>query len=148
MSSYSEFAKQFIGARQGSRKHKNIIDFYNANIKPLPRGYKVTYLDNWCATFVSYILFNCGCRKKGVYECGAERMKRNMKKYLLEDKTKGKKDCIIFFDWQCNGWSDHVGIIDHVDDKYYYTIEGNKSKMVGTRKILKTSKYISGVAKV
>lgn len=148
MTSYSEFAKQFIGTRQGSRKHKNIIDFYNANIKPLPRGYKVTYLDNWCATFVSYILFNCGCRKKGVYECGAERMKRNMTKYLLEDQTKGKKDCIIFFDWQCNGWTDHVGIIDHVDSNYYYTIEGNKARAVGTRKILKTSKYISGIAKV
>lgn len=143
---YSEYALQFVGVKQGSTKHKKIVDKYNT-IKPLPRGYHVKYTDNWCATFVSFVLYNVGCKHK-VFECGAERMLKKCSKYLLDDTAKGKPDDIIFYDWQCDGWSDHVGIIYQITKTSYYVVEGNKNKRVETRKISKKSKSIRAIARV
>lgn len=143
---YSDYASLFIGVKQGSNKHKLIVNRYN-EITPLPRGYKVKYSDNWCATFVSFILVSCGCTKK-VFECSAERMFRKMKKYQIEDNTKGKSNDIIFYDWDKNNWSDHVGIIQRTSGHYYYVIEGNKSKAVGVRKINKTSQSIKAICRL
>lgn len=141
----SEYASLYVGVKQGSKKHKYIIDTYNS-IKPLPRGYKVKYSDNWCASFVSFVLYQTGYKK--YFECGAERMHQKMKKALIEDKTKGKANDIIFYDWNNNAWCDHVGIIQTVTPKYYYVIEGNKDKKVGVRRILKKSKSIQSVAHI
>lgn len=145
---YSKYALQFVGVKQGSTKHKKIIDTYNT-IKPLPRGYKVKYTDNWCSTFVSFVLKSCGC-KKNVYECGAQRMKLKCDKLkkTLKDTTTGKTDDIIFYDWNGDNWSDHVGIIYKVDKKYYYVVEGNKNRRVETRTISKKSTKIEAIARV
>lgn len=145
---YSEYALQFVGVRQGSTKHKKIVDTYNT-IKPLPRGYRVKYTDNWCATFVSFVLFKIGCKKK-VFECGAQRLKLkcDKTKCTIEDKTKGKKDDLIFYDWNKDGWGDHVGIIYKTDKSCYYVVEGNKNKRVETRKISRKSCSIEAVARV
>lgn len=145
---YSEYAALFIGVKQGSTKHKKIIDTYN-QIKPLPRGYKVKYTDNWCAAFVSFILKSCGC-KKNVFECGAQKMCDRFKKLklLLEDITKGKANDIIFYDWQNNNWIDHVGIISNTSGNYYDVIEGNKNKRVETRHVKKTDPHIIAIGRI
>lgn len=143
---YSEKAGQYIGVRQGSKKHKHIIDTYN-QITPLPRGYRVTYTDNWCATFVSFVLKICKCRKK-VFECSAQRMMLKCKKYLIDDNTKGCVNDIIFYDWDSNNWCDHVGIISNTDGRYYKVIEGNKDKKVGVRIISKKSRDIYAIARL
>ena len=145
---YSEYALQFVGVKQGSTRHKRLVDDYNM-IKPLPRGYRVKYSDNWCATFVSFILKRCGC-KKNVFECGAQRMRAKCikLKLMLDDITKGKANDIIFYDWNGDAWTDHVGIIYKSDKSYYYVVEGNKNKRVETRKISKKSKSIEGIARI
>lgn len=143
---YSDYARQFIGVKQGSTKHKKILSVYNS-ITPIPRGYKVKVSDNWCATFVSFVLYSCGCKHK-VFECGAQRMLDKCKKYLLDGTTKSKPNDIIFYDWQHDGWCDHVGIIQFVQGNYYVVIEGNKNKRVETRKISKKSKDIKAIARV
>ena len=66
---YSEFAKKYLGVIEGDSKHKFIIDEYN-KIDPLPRGYKMTYSDAWCAAFVSFVLSKCN-PKYNVYEVTA-----------------------------------------------------------------------------
>ena len=45
--------ESWVGWSESNGKFKKIIDIYN-NHKPLPRGYKVKYTDEWCATTVSY----------------------------------------------------------------------------------------------
>ncbi len=45
-------AQQWVGLNENDGSFKPIIDIYNAD-KPLARGYKVKYTDEWCATFVS-----------------------------------------------------------------------------------------------
>lgn len=145
---FSKYAQLYIGVKQGSKKHKFIVDFYNT-IKPLPRGYRVKYTDNWCATFVSFVLKSCGVTKD-VFECGAQKMYDKFKsnKLIIKDKTKGKTNDIIFYDWQNNNWIDHVGIISKVTTSNYLVIEGNKSKQVGTRTIKRDSDLITGIGRI
>lgn len=145
---YSDYAAKFIGVKQGSTKHKYIINEYN-KIRPLPRGYKVKYYDNWCATFVSFVLYKCGCRRN-VFECGAHKMRDKCRKlkYILPDKTTGKKNDIIFYDWNGDDWIDHVGIIQKVSKDTYTVIEGNKNKAVGIRTIKKGSSSIEDIARI
>lgn len=131
MKSLSETAMRFIGARQGGAQHRAIIDDYNT-IKPLPRGYRVTYHDNWCATFVSDMIKRAG-GDTSLAECSANRLREKMKKYQTSDK--GKKDDIIFYDWNGDKWSDHVGIIVSENNGVYKVVEGNKNKAVGYRYI-------------
>lgn len=149
MNSFVDYAKKYIGVVQGSAKHKQIINAYNNEVKPLPRGYKVKAWDNWCATFVSFVMKRCGV-VTNVYECSAQRMKDRFakNKLIVPDKTKGQKNDIIFFDWDGKGWTDHVGFIEKTDKNYYYTIEGNKSKKVGHRKISKKSDDITAIGRV
>lgn len=144
----SSYAHSFVGVKQGSSKHKKIIDSYNT-IRPLPRGYKVKYTDNWCAAFVSFIMYKCSMGS-GLYECGADKMRSKFKskKLLISDLTKGKKNDIIFYDWNNDKWSDHVGIIYKTDKSYYYVVEGNKDKKVGIRTIKKTSSTIFAIGRV
>lgn len=143
---YSELAMKYKGVVQWSRKHKNIIDYYNENVKPLPRGYKVSYNDSWCATFVSFILAHFKTVNPP-YECSANRMWEKCKKNKQIVK-KPRVDDVVFYSWNCNGYINHVGIIAKVDADYITVIEGNKSRKVDTRTIRKDSMYIQGFARV
>lgn len=142
---YKDYAMNFKGCKQGDKKHKQIVDGYN-KIKPLPRGYKVKYNDSWCATFVSFVMSKCGA-KKAPYECSAPRMYNIAKKNKQVVKTPKPND-LIFYDWNGDNSIDHVGVIYKVDNKYIYTIEGNKHEKCDTRKISKNSDFIYGFARV
>ena len=37
---------------------------------------------------------------------------------------------IIFFDWEGDGVTDHVGIVERVENGYVYTVEGNSGDSV------------------
>lgn len=142
---FSDIAKQFVGAMENSTIHHNIVDAYNM-IKPLPRGYKVSYNDPWCAVFVSAVL-SCFKCVKPPYECSANIMWTKCKINKQVVKTP-KKDDLIFYSWKCNGTANHVGIISKVEKNVIYTIEGNKSNRVDTRRILKSNIYILGYARI
>lgn len=137
---YSSFAKKYIGIKQGSADHKDIIDGYN-KIRPLPRSYKVTYNDSWCAAFVSYVLKMCNA-KNPPYECSCYYMKQ-LAISNNQIVTSPKVNDLVIYDWNNNGTLDHVGIISKISGNMLTVIEGNKSKCVGTRNILKTSKDIN-----
>ena len=47
-------AVAFLGTNERDGSHRQIIDIYNS-ISPLPRNYKMTYTDPWCAAFVSVV---------------------------------------------------------------------------------------------
>lgn len=139
MKTFSEFALEFVGIKQGSKKHKQIVDGYNT-IKPLPRGYKVKYTDSWCATFVSYVMLMCG----GVnppYECSCYYMNKLATTNKQIVKTPKPNDLIIY-DWKNDSTLDHVGIIVSVDGNILKVVEGNKSKQVGVRYINKNNPEI------
>lgn len=143
--SYSDLALSFEGVKQNSKKHKNIVDSYN-KIEPLPRGYKATYTDSWCAIFVSYILHESGA-VNAPYECSVPVMYATAKaKNQIVNNP--EIDDLIIYDWKNDGTLDHVGIIFDIDDNYIYVIEGNKSKAVGRRKVKRNSDEIHAFIRV
>ena len=71
--------REYKGAQKGGAKHKYLIDTYNS-ITPLPRGYKMTYTDAWCAATVSAIGYLCGLQDYIFPECSCSQMIKLYKK--------------------------------------------------------------------
>lgn len=109
----------------------------------------------WCAIFICWLFCQAeiiGPKKARVF-LGCPAPKNNcaagvpyLWQYLKArkwqvDKKAGQKGDIIFFNAKCS----HVGIIEKVDDKKYYTIEGNKSNMVKRCSYSRTSSTIYGL---
>lgn len=143
---YSEYAKKWIGSNEGGKQHKYIIDWYNSHIKPLPRNYKVSYKDSWCAAFVSFVLGHCD-PVNPPYECSVTRMYDKAVKHGQIVKNP-KVDDIVIYDWGANGTKDHVGIICKIKGDILYVTEGNKNDTVGIREISKHSRYIYAYIRV
>jgi hypothetical protein len=91
----------------------------------------------WCACFVSWCAEMCGYIEAGILpkfagcDIGVGWFKRNGQ-WQDGGYTPAPGD-IIFFDWNGNGSSDHVGIVERVDDEFVYTIEGNTSDSCARR---------------
>lgn len=142
----------WLGAKQGDKVHKQIIDIYNS-YKPLPQGYKVKYTDAWCATTVSAAAIACNYTAIIPVECSCNRMISLLKKigiWVEDDSYIPQMGDIIFYDWQDSGngdnvgSSDHVGYVEKVEDGVITVIEGNISKSVGKRTIKVNGRYIRG----
>ena len=126
-----ETARSYIGVAEGSAAHKAIIDKYNT-IKPLPRGYRATYMDAWCAVFVSFCALMSGVVLP--YECGCQEMYKAFPDKRGRAATPGL-GWVIFYDWQGDGHTEHVGIVESVKDGVITVIEGNHNDAVGRRQI-------------
>ena len=126
-----ETARSYIGVTEGSAAHRAIIDKYNT-IKPLPRGYRVTYMDAWCAVFVSFCALISGTVLP--IECGCQEMYAAFPAKKSRTATPGL-GWIIFYDWNQDGHTEHVGIVESVKDGVISAIEGNHNDRVGRRQI-------------
>lgn len=145
-------AKKWLGRKEANGTHKLIIDVYNSH-KPLARGYKVKYSDEWCATFVSAVAIKCGFTEIIPTECGCEPMIKLFKKlgcWKESDERTPNPGDIIFYDWDDNGRgdnkgnSDHVGIVEKVTGDTIVVIEGNKGEAVARRYIAVNGRFIRG----
>ncbi|MCL2045713.1 MAG: CHAP domain-containing protein [Oscillospiraceae bacterium] len=150
-------AKAWLGAAQGFEKHKEIIDTYN-KFSPLPRGYKVTYLDAWCATYVSAVAMMLGWTDIIPPECSCGHMVDLFRKHPLSrweesDSYVPQIGDIVMYWWadganyattDATGWPDHVGIVSEVSGNSLTVIEGNYSRSVKERKIEVNGRYIRG----
>lgn len=142
-------ARSWIGCKESDGTHHKIIDTYNAH-KPLARGYAVTYKDSWCATFVSACAIKTGMTDIIPIECSCPRMISMDKEkgiYTAGNKTSLKAGDILFYDWQSDGTSDHVGIVEQVAGGKIIVIEGNYKDSVGRRVIDVGHKDICGFAR-
>lgn len=114
-----DVAKSYIGADEGSAKHHEIIDGYNS----ITNGYKMTYFDPWCAAFVSYCAKKAGV--KAPVEVNTEAIRGQVKSTATP-----KPGYYAFFDWNGDGVSDHIGIVEKVEGNTVYVISGNYSDSV------------------
>ncbi len=89
----------------------------------------------WCACFVSWCANQCGYIDAGIIPKFANCQNEGVAWF----KTVGLwKDAgylpqsgdIIFFDWENDGISDHVGIVEKTENSTIFTIEGNTSNDV------------------
>lgn len=145
-------ACSYLGCKESDGTHKKIIDIYNSQPK-LPRGYRVTYADAWCATYVSAISVLCGITDIMPTECGCEQMITLYKKldgWTEDESITPDPGDIIFYDWEDNGagddtgYADHVGIVTDVTGGVMKIIEGNMSDAVSYRDIPVNARYIRG----
>ena len=149
-------AKSFLGAKQGSAKHKAIINTFN---KVKPDGWAMTYSAAWCAAFASGIAIDTfGVNKAKKYfplsaNCGTIiRKAQNMKLWVESDAYVPEKGDWILYDWDDSGRGDnkggpdHVGIVEKVSGNKITVIEGNKGKpsQVGRRTLSVNGRYIRG----
>ena len=59
MKRFLETLTAWEGAVRGDAVHKRIVDAYNSYL-PHPRGYRLTYSDDYCAAMVSAAAILCG----------------------------------------------------------------------------------------
>lgn len=138
-------ARSYLGFSEASGKHRAIIDIYNSKT-PLPRGYKVTYSDPWCATFVSAMAIQTGMCNIIPRECGCPEMVKKFKEMERWQKADyiPKAGDICYYDWQRDGVPDHVGIVESVSEGSVTVIEGNKNDSVERRHITVGAESIYG----
>lgn len=88
----------------------------------------------WCACFVSWCADQCGYIEAETFTkfsyCDA-----GIAWFKSRGQWQTRGYCpspgdIIFFDWNNNGVSDHVGIVESCDGYYVYTVEGNANNAV------------------
>lgn len=147
-------AKSFLGAKQGSAKHKELINKFN-QVKP--DGWAMTYSAAWCAAAASaFAIKTFGVSKAKKYfplsaNCGTIITKaKKMGIWVESDSHIPKGGDWILYDWDDNGKGnnvggpDHVGTVDKVSNSKIYVIEGNKSNAVGKRILAVNGRYIRG----
>jgi len=147
-----DIAKSWLGYKESNGTHRAIVDLYNAH-KPLAQGYKVTYYDAWCATFVSAVFIKAGLTDIAPTECSCPRMINLYKakgRWQENDAHKPEPGDVVMYDWQDSGAGDntgtpdHVGIVVSVSGSTMKIIEGNIDNAVGYRTLAVNGRYIRG----
>ena len=130
-------AAAMVGVRGGSAEHQRLVNDYNS-VRPLPVGYAVKNTDDGCDIFTTVIFQREGLSDLIGRECGVERHIHIFQRLGIwnEDgnSTPSAGD-IITFNWdkdtqQNDGWADHIGIVEKVENGIIHTIEGNSNNVV------------------
>ena len=145
-------ARSWIGCKESDGSHEKIIDIYNSH-KPLARGYKLKYTDAWCSGFASACAIACGATDIIPTEVGCQNHIALFQKkgiWVEDDAYVPQPGDYLFYDWQDSGAgdnkgsSDHVGIVEKVENGVITIIEGNYSNAVKRRTLKVNGKYIRG----
>lgn len=147
-----EIAKGYVGVKEGSAEHKEIVKKYNS-LDPLPQNYKLKDSDSWCAAFDTVVFADAGYSDIFPSECSCGRMIEKAKEmgiWVENDAYTPSPGDSILYDWDDDGkgdntgWPDHVGIVEKVSVKTITAIEGNKNNAVGRRTLNVNGKFIRG----
>ena len=146
----------WINFSEVNRKHEGIIDIYNS-VKPWPRGYKVKYSDEWCATCVSAAAIMSGTSKYTNRECGVPQFItyfKSLGRWEEDGSVRPKPGYLIIYGWSIgdnvtvfgNDWSaSHIGVVESVKGNQITVIEGNMGAgTVGRRTIKQGWRFIRG----
>lgn len=144
--------QEWVGLKESDGSHKKIIDIYNT-IRPLPRGYWLSYYDAWCAGTVSAAAKACNATDIIPAECSCPYMITHAQKmgiWVEADNHVPAPGDIIMYDWQDSGagdnrgGADHVGVVEKVSGNDMTIIEGNYSDSVKRRSLKVNGRYIRG----
>lgn len=140
-------AREYLGVKEGTVAHHRIIDAYN-QVRPVPVGYMVKYSDDWCDAFVSFIADKTGTSELIGSECGVQRHIQIFKSLgIWRGKEFPKMGDVVTFDWDNNGWADHIGFVEKVEDNKITTIEGNSNGRVERNTFMWNDSRIKGYAR-
>lgn len=145
-------AKAWLGKKESDGSYREILDTYNSQ-KTLPRGYKMTTKDPWCAAFVSAVAVKLGYTDIIPTECGCPQMIQKLKNMGAWDERDNRVPSpgeLIFYNWDgpatgddASG-ADHVGIVETVQNGIITVIEGNYQNAIKRRQIPVNYRYIRG----
>lgn len=145
----------WLGWSEANGKYKQIIDLYNTQ-RPLPRGYKLQYDDEWCAATVTAAGIAAGLQSIILGECSCKEM---IAKYQAAGRWQERDDYVptmgdgIMYDWKdgknfattdCTANPNHVGMVESVEGRIITVMEGNKGEAVARRKLEVNGRYIRG----
>ena len=134
-------AKSWLGITEYENRFVEIVNVYNEI--PGARGPALVSYP-WCAIFVSAVFWKA-IKESRFAEMACDAMIQKLQELGVYSATgTPQAGDIVFFDWDRNGTSDHVGIVTEVADGAYIVIEGNKSDAVGYRTIYPNYPYIKG----
>ena len=130
-------AAAMVGVRGGSAEHQRLVNDYNS-VRPLPVGYAVKNTDDWCDIFTTVIFQREGLSDLIGRECGVERHIHIFQRLGIwneDGNSTPRAGDIITFNWdkdtqQNDGWADHIGIVEKVENGIIHTIEGNSNNVV------------------
>jgi cell wall-associated NlpC family hydrolase len=121
----------------------------NVNGEPYWSWYGFESRVAWCATFVSWCANECGYIDAGIIPrfaaCQSQGIPWFKDRGLWQEPgyVPAPGD-IIFFDWEQDGNSDHVGIVEYVEGETVHTVEGNTSNSCARRSYRLDSRNICG----
>ncbi|MFR0798488.1 MAG: hypothetical protein ACLSHJ_06905 [Oscillospiraceae bacterium] len=139
MKRFLETLTAWEGAVRGDAVHKRIVDAYNSYL-PHPRGYRLTYSDDYCAAMVSAAAILCGLTEVLPIECSCGEQMRWYQargQWIEDDAHVPQIGEQVFYCWNdrkdyaltdCTGAPNHTGIMTACDGKTFTVFEGNKGK--------------------
>lgn len=135
------------GERPGNQ---NIVDIAlsqvgNSGGYPFWSWYDFDSRVAWCACFVSWCINQAGCGEPVFAYCpfGASWFSQQGQ-WARRGYEQIAPGDIIFFDWEPDGTTDHVGIVIGTDGTYVYTVEGNSGDAVKVKSYPLDSSVIYG----
>lgn len=148
-----ELAQSWVGIKEGSAGHKEILDIYNSQ-NPLPRGYKMTTRDAWCAATTTALAVKLGYTDIVPCECSCTRLiaiAKDMGIWVENESITPTPGMLCIYDWSDNsgnadnkGDPDHIGIVESVGGGQFVVIEGNYDNAVKRRTLTVNGKYLRG----
>ena len=124
-------AKSQLGYTESVRNYQVSEDGETKGYTRYGAWYGIPYGD-WCAMFVSFCYHYAGVEGVPLH-CNCPAWINELKELGLfhgEDDYIPNPGDLIFFDWNANGESDHVGLVTEVDGDTVKTIEGNSANSV------------------
>ena len=134
-------AKSWLGITEYDGRFSEIIRAYNEI--PNARGPALASYP-WCAIFVSAVYWKA-IGESRFAEMACDRMIQRLQELgVYSVSGTPQAGDIVFYDWDRNGTSDHVGIVTEVRSDAYIVIEGNKSDSVSYRDVWLDYPYTKG----
>lgn len=145
----------WLGYSEDNGKYREIIDLYNTQ-RPLPRGYRMQYEDDWCAAAVTAAGIKAGLGDIILGECSCPKMVelyRARGQWMERDDYRPQIGDIIMYRWDDGAdyatddnrdSPNHVGVVSYVAARAMVIIEGNRSRAVRERTVEINGRYIRG----
>ena len=151
---FLDVVRSWLGYSEANGKWREILAVYNSQ-SSLPRGYRISEQDPWCATFVSACAIKAGMTDIIPTEVSCEEQIKLFQKLGCweEDGTIiPEPGDIIYYNWEQsyqpnNGFADHVGVVVSADSGLLKIIEGNMNGAVAYRTLPRSWGYIRGFAR-
>lgn len=126
-------AQSWVGIKEGSNGHQEILDIYNSQAE-LPRGYKMTMKDAWCAATITALAVKLKATDIIPCECSCTKLialAKEMGIWIEAESVTPMPGWFALYDWgdngigDCTGNPEHIGIVEKVENGNIIVIEGN-----------------------